>query len=214
MLPPVSHYYRDYAGFANSVCYEFHLRTSSLARQDPLSELENIVSSVKLFPRNATPVLAGELETPFPLPDEVREIFKLASWNLSYPRIGMSVFRRQLPLVETSGDNNPSPTPTRPAPLPSTVPFNAITLTSGSDLADDAAATAAITKLQQEVAQILQQHQWIPANGASASGPPTTYRRGDSVAELSVGTGRCTMNSPCSAFDSLTVTVYIAPESN
>jgi len=212
LVPSGASYYRDYAGFANSVCYKFHLRTRPIPKQDPVSELETLLSSIKIFPRTAPPVAPCELETPFPLPNEVRDILKLSRWTISYPRIGLNAFHRPQPGI--SGDDYQPPLPLRPAPLPSNVVFNAITLTYASDLADGSAATAAIAQLQQNVAHILQEYQWTASRETSAPGASRIYRRGDAFAELSVGTSRCTMNSPCTQYDNLTLAIYLPAKLN
>jgi hypothetical protein len=208
-VPSGARYYRDYAGFANSVCYRFHLRATPIPKQNPVSALEAIVSSVKIFPGTAAPVAPGELETPFQLPDEVREILKLVPWRVSYPRTGISVLHRSEPQPEFFEDNNQGLVRRRSNPLPSNSVFNAITLTYASELQDGPAATAVIAKLQQEVVHILEQHQWALSSGTPAPGASLTYQRGDAIVNLSEGTSRCTMNSPCTDFDSLTVTANI-----
>jgi hypothetical protein len=47
-------YFRDYAGFTNSVCYEFHLRRHANPQDNAFPELERVLASVKLFPRAIT----------------------------------------------------------------------------------------------------------------------------------------------------------------
>jgi hypothetical protein len=207
--PSGARYYRDYAGFANSVCYRFHLRTTPTPKQDPVSALEAIISSVRIFPRTAAPGAPGELETPFQLPDELREILKLAPWTVSYPRTGISVLHRSEPQPELFADNNQGLVRRISNPLPSNLVFNSITLTYAGDLQDGAAATAVIAKLQQEITHILEQHQWTLSNRTPAPGASLTYQRGDAIVNLSEGTSRCTMNSPCTEFDSLSVTANI-----
>jgi len=207
--PFAEEYFRDYAGFANGVCYEFHLRSRMNQRDNTVSELEAAVSSIRIFPR-AVPAQAnpGLPETPFPLPEEILGLLRLAPWQISYPK--SFGFPRPLRPPSTSQSENP------PAQLfpsgPDLSQFNAISLSYVSQLQDGDEATAATTKLAQEIVAYLEQHQWStvhPAAGPASRFGSGTYRKEGARLDFSVGTNLCTMNSPCTQFDTLTITVYL-----
>ena len=204
-------YFREYAGLVNNVCYEFHLRTWANSRENALPELESILSTVKVFPRTLSgPQAPGQPETPFPLPDDVLDLFKLAAWKISYPRSYGAFARLTRPRKATLGD--PSQTSKILAPGYDASQSNAISLAYFSDLSDGDAATAAIIKIENEVCAYLEQHQWSAVHPGQRGGGrkcPGYYEKDGAHLDISEGTGRCTMNSPCTQFDSLTLDIRL-----
>jgi hypothetical protein len=207
---PDGTYFRDYAGFANSVCYEFHLRTKTFPREDPLSTLEAVLSTVKIFPRtSAPPAEPGQMETPFSVPTEILALWKFAPWRVTYPKMGQSFLPTLQLQTGTLGERLQPPMSIQPHIGANSVPCNAIMFTFVNDLADGDAATVAIAKLEQDIVKHLQQHQWSTTSDLSPGIHNDSLRKNSAVVEFAKGTGRCTMNSPCTQFDSLTVTVYL-----
>ncbi len=203
-------YLRDYAGFANSVCYEFHLRTRTSPRENALADFEAVLSTLKIFPRTRVERPPGEFETPFPVPSEILGLLKFAPFQITYPKIGSLL----VPMIRprpASGEETPQQ-PIIPSGGVADLSFsNSITFSYFSDLSDGDAATAAITKLQQDVVRYLEGNHWSPgsqANGA-VSALRGTYRKDGALLEITQGTDRCTMNSPCTQFDQLTISVFL-----
>jgi hypothetical protein len=201
--------FRDYAGYANSVCYEFHLRTQPSSGESSLTTLEDVLATVKFLPRTrAVPFEPGQLETPFPVTPEVPDLARLASWRITYPKIGASVARLVSPFPGAAASNQ-APVPIRPRLFPANVYFNAITLTYQSDESDDEAATADIAKLEENVIDLLNQYDWRDATRSPGENCSRTYRKGKAAVEMNTGTSRCTALSPCTQFDMLTLTIYL-----
>lgn len=187
-------YFREYAGYANSVCYRIHLHGSSTAQGNSIASLENVLATLKIFPRipdHETP--PGTPELPFAVPGEIVEILRLASWKLSYPRGGS---RGILPV--------PSFT------VKPVADINTLSLTYLSSSQNIDAIMADIRQTEQRVGQLLKEHGWSEDHSVHSSLP--TYSKNGCQVEFAEGTDRCTMNSPCTEFDILTVSVRIPVE--
>jgi hypothetical protein len=77
----------------------------------------------------------------------------------------------------------------------------------------DAAATAQIGALDRQITSFLADRGWTPVSAGAAHGgiPDLTRCSGKqkAIAQIYKTTGRCTMNSPCNAYDGFTVVLYL-----
>jgi len=82
--------------------------------------------------------------------------------------------------------------------------------------ADDAIANREITDLDRRVVSYLLEHGWSVKPMGRHSGIPDTkrcYQKDGFVVQVFKTTGRCTMNSTCTAYDGLSVITYTPPGS-
>lgn len=208
-------YQRQYTGYSHGVCYEFEIdmvtadqsrmrMTGGLVQVDldrVFAELEAIILTAKIEGPNPGALAAGAKrehitkpwETPLRFPKELAGMEELADWDIQYPA-GVQPERFPYKICGIGESSRHMP----------------ITFGYGSSL-DDAAANAAVDKLSAGVTRLIQKNGWklsaVP--GGMQSGTPNCYARDSVFVELTKGTSRCTMNSPCSVHDELVVTVYI-----
>ena len=81
----------------------------------------------------------------------------------------------------------------------------------GSDV-DNQRATHQIELLDRQVTGYLKQHHWtvmdVGSHGGAIPDLKRCYRKQGVVVQIFRTTGRCTMNSPCTAFDGFSIIVY------
>jgi hypothetical protein len=66
--------------------------------------------------------------------------------------------------------------------------------------------------VDQKVLALLQQKHWVAMKMGKGSGIPNLrrcYRKSGVIAQIYETTGRCTMNTPCTAYDGFTVVFYL-----
>ncbi len=204
-------YFRDYAGLVGSTCYEFHLRVASSLQESALPQFESVLATIRFSSRIPIPHANGLPETPFPIPDEILGISNFVHFEIAYPKIGSLLipFVRPRP---AAGAQLSLPLPVIPSGGAADLSqSNSVTFSYYSALADGDAATAAIVKLQRDIAQSLEQNHWSSSqqSNTDAQGLHSIYRKGGALLEFSRGTARCTMNSWCTQFDQLTITVFV-----
>lgn len=77
----------------------------------------------------------------------------------------------------------------------------------------DRDATAQVGVLDTKVSGFLKKHDWSVLKVASSGGgiPDLTrcYRKQSAIAQIYQTTGRCTMGSPCTAYDGFTIVMYL-----
>jgi hypothetical protein len=77
----------------------------------------------------------------------------------------------------------------------------------------DSAATARIGALDRQITGFLADRGWMPiSTGPNHGGIPDLTRcsgKQNAIAQIYKTTGRCTMNSPCTAYDGFTVVLYL-----
>ncbi len=175
--------YRDYYGFTNSVCYEFHIRVSPSARVDLTPDFEAVLSTVKFIARTPVPRAASDLpETPFPVPADVVGLIRLTDWKISYPKFRMLGLRWPPEKAQVCG-------------MLETAESNRILFEHVSDPSDLAAADAETRKLEATVLHYLDQNGWSPvSNPNQTPGLDGCYRKGDSVMEVQKGPIGCSLH--------------------
>ena len=77
---------------------------------------------------------------------------------------------------------------------------------------DDKSATREVQALDRKVVRYLEEERWVAMhvwpNGGGIPDTRRCYQRQGVVVQIYQTTGRCTMNSPCTAYDGFTVMVY------
>jgi len=205
-------YERQYAGYSHGVCYEFEIDLSTVDQsrmripgglvqvdlERVFAEMEAIILTAKFEVPNPGALAAGAKaehvtkpwETSLPIPKELEGLDALTDWDIQYPTGAPPapfVPRFQFKICGT-GDSG--------SYMPITFVYGA------SSSLDNAAANAAVDKLIAEVTQLVQKNGW-------KMGSTDCYTKGSVFVDFGKGTGRCTMNSPCTAYDILSVTLYI-----
>lgn len=206
-------YLRQYTGYAHGICYEFDIDTATLdqtrvrgsqriVQVDPdriFAELESIILTVK-FEQPESSALGAEAkrgrvtkpwETSLRIAKELAGLEKLADWDIRYPA-GASETQSQYRVCGEKEVGN----------------FLPITFWYGSPL-DAAAATAVVDRLNAGVIELLEKNGWKLHRSPPGAGVADCYAKELTFVELGKGTSRCTMNSPCNAYDELYVTVYV-----
>jgi hypothetical protein len=126
-------------------------------------------------------------------PVELKQIQTMAVWRMSHPDVG-------------TGDDA--------CGIAKAGAYEAVRLDFEADESDDdAAATAKVKTLDQRVLAMLAQRRWVAVKmGKGDGGIPNLrrcYRKNGVVAQIYETTGRCTMNTPCTAYDGFTVVFYL-----
>ena len=76
------------------------------------------------------------------------------------------------------------------------------------DSVDDRAPGKVIAALDKRVSRYLLRSGWLKIESSGGAPETRCYRLNDAVVEIYKTTGRCSMNTPCRAFDSIAVAVY------
>jgi hypothetical protein len=187
--------YRDYFGFVNSICYEFHVRVSVLERQDVLPAFEAILASAKFFPRNAPPRAAPDSpDTPFAVPADIMALLKLTEWKIAYPKHVLPWFNAPTSVCGT-----------RELAQSNIIQFEHVSQ------ADPAASTVEINSLESEVLRYLDANGWerIPTGDPPDLSLVDCFRKNDSVVSVNKGPVACSANVPCTQYGSYQVTAYL-----
>jgi hypothetical protein len=126
-------------------------------------------------------------------PPELKDVQKMAVWRMSHPD------------VETADDA---------CGIKDAQAYEAVRLDYEVDSEEkDAAATAKVKALDQKVLTLLTQRRWVAVKMAKAGGGIPNlrrcYRKSGVIAQIYQTTGRCTMNTPCTAYDGFTVVFYM-----
>ena len=126
-------------------------------------------------------------------PVELKQIQTMAVWRMSHPDVGSA---DDACGIKDSGA------------------YEAVRLDFEADEElKAAAATAKVKAVDQKVLALLQQKHWVAIKmGKGGSGIPylrRCYRKSDAIAQIYETTGRCTMNTPCTAYDGFTVVFYL-----
>jgi hypothetical protein len=126
-------------------------------------------------------------------PTELKQIQTMAVWRMSHPDVGSA--------DDACGIKNAGA-------------YEAVRLDFEADEElKDAAATAKVKALDQKVLALLQQKHWAAIKmGKGGSGIPNLrrcYRKSGAIAQIYETTDRCTMNTPCTAYDGFTVVFYL-----
>jgi len=126
-------------------------------------------------------------------PVELKQIQTMAVWRMSHPDVG-------------SADDA--------CGIKDAGAYEAVRLDYEADEEmKDAAATAKVKAVDQKVLALLQQKRWAAVKmGKGGGGIPNLrrcYRKGGIIAQIYETTGRCTMNTPCTAYDGFTVVFYL-----
>jgi hypothetical protein len=206
-------YQRQYTGYAHGICYEFDIDMTTLdqtrirtpqgiVQVDPeriFAELESIILTVK-FEQPISSAFGAEAkkgrvtkpwETNLRIPKDLAGLERLADWDIRYPA-GASQVGSRYPVCGTTEVGN----------------FLPITFWYGSPL-DAAAANAAVDKMNADVIELLKKNGWQLHRSPPGAGVADCYAKELTFVEFGKGTSRCTMNSPCSTYDELYVTVYM-----
>jgi hypothetical protein len=192
---PNAHYtFRDYAGFVNSICYEFHVRISVLERQNVLPDFEMILSSARFFPRTAPQrATPNSPETPFAVPADTIALVGITDWKIIYPK-----HLNPWPRAQTSVCG------IRELAESNIIEFEHVSQS------DPIAATNEINKLESQVLRELAANGWVPI---PAGVPPDPYLAdcfGKDNAAILVDKGpACSASAPCTRYDTYTVTAYL-----
>ena len=126
-------------------------------------------------------------------PPELKQIQTLAVWRMSHPDVGDT--------DDACGIKDAGA-------------YEAVRLDFEADEEmKDASATAKVKALDQRVLQLLVQKRWTAVKmGKGGGGIPNLrrcYRKSGAIAQIYETTGRCTMNTPCTAYDGFTVVFYL-----
>ena len=126
-------------------------------------------------------------------PVELKQIQTMAVWRMSHPDVGSAEDACE---IKDAGA------------------YEAVRLDFEADEEmKDAAATAKVKALDQKVVALLQQKRWVAIKTSKGgSGIPNLrrcYRKSGAIAQIYQTTGRCTMNTPCTAYDGFTVVFYL-----
>ena len=126
-------------------------------------------------------------------PQELKQIQTMAVWRMSHPDVGNA--------DDACGVKDVGA-------------YEAVRLDFEADEElKDTAATAKVKALDQKVLALLQQKHWVAIKmGKGESGIPNLrrcYRKSGVIAQIYQTTGRCTMNTPCTAYDGFTVVFYL-----
>lgn len=82
----------------------------------------------------------------------------------------------------------------------------------GSDI-EEKRATHQVALLDQKVTLYLKQHHWaamdVGQNGREIPNVKRCYQKQGVIVQIYQTTGRCTMNSPCTAYDGFAITIYL-----
>jgi hypothetical protein len=127
-------------------------------------------------------------------PPELKQVQTMAVWRMSHPDVSAA---EDACGIQDAGA------------------YEAVRLDYEADSEEkDAAATAKVKALDQRVLQLLVQRKWVAVKmGEGGGGIPNLrrcYRRNGVIAQIYETTGRCTMNTPCTAYDGFTVVFYIS----
>jgi hypothetical protein len=126
-------------------------------------------------------------------PPELKQIQTMAVWRMSHPDVGTA--------EDACGMANAGA-------------YEVVRLDfEADDDMNDAAATAKVKALDQKVLQLFLQRRWTAIEmGKGGRGVPNLrrcYRKSGVIAQIYETTGRCTMNTPCTAYDGFTVVFYL-----
>jgi hypothetical protein len=130
-------------------------------------------------------------------PPELKQIQAMAVWHMSHPDL------RQSP-----------PRPEERCGIQDTGQYEIVELEHEVDEdLNDEAATQEVKALNEKVLRLLQQGHWT----AMKTGPnkegihslDSCHRKDAVIVQISGETARCTMNTPCTAFDGLSVLFYL-----
>ena len=125
-------------------------------------------------------------------PAELKQIQTMAVWRMSHPDVGNA--------DDACGIKDAGA-------------YEAVRLDFETDEEmKDAAATAKVKALDQKVVLMLVQKRWTAVKMGKGSGIPNLrrcYRKSGVIAQIYETTGRCTMNTPCTAYDGFTVVFYL-----
>jgi hypothetical protein len=192
---PNAHYTnRDYAGFVNSVCYEFHVRVSVLERQNVLPDFESILGSAEFFSRMAPPRATLESpDTPFAVPADVINLLEITDWKIVYPK-----HLNPWPRAETTVCG-----------MRELAESNIIQFEHASQ-SDPADATKEINKVESEVLGQLAAKGWarLPEGLPPAPDVVDCFAKDGAAIHVEKGPG-CAGNGPCQQYDTYTVTAYL-----
>ena len=126
-------------------------------------------------------------------PPELKQIQTLAVWRMSHPDVG------------TADDA---------CGIAKAGAYEAVRLDfeADEDMKDEAAAVK-VKALDQKVVALLTQRRWVALKlGKGGGGIPNLrrcYRKSGVIMQVYETTGRCTMNTPCTAYDGFTVVFYL-----
>jgi hypothetical protein len=203
-------YERQYTGYSHGVCYEFEIflltadqsriRMQRLVQVDLeriFTEMESIILTAKFEMPNPQGMAAGvktervtkPWETSLPFPKELTELGELTDWSIQYPPgVPLPSFVSQSQFKICGRGKSGS--------------FIPITFVYGANSSlDDAAANAAVEKLNAEVTHVIRKNGWKMRS-------TDCYTNGSAFVAFGKGTDRCTMNSPCRVASNLSVTIY------
>jgi len=125
-------------------------------------------------------------------PPELKQVQKMAVWRMSHPDVG------------TAEDS---------CGIQDAGAYEAVRLDYEVDQeVKDAEATAKVKALDQKVLQLLTSRRWTTIKMGKGSGVPNLkrcYRKSGVIAQIYETTWRCTMNTPCTAYDGFTVVFYM-----
>ncbi len=216
-------YRRQYTAYSHRTCFEFE---SNFATLDPsrtrgrfglaptpvdldqaFAEMELILQTVKIqTPNLGTSNLGSKSvhvsrpwETSLAFPKELASLDDLTDWKITYPPPVHPFSVRGVPRqfkICGEGDYDH---------------YLQISFVGGAGPElDDAAANAAVDKLNSGVIQLLRRMGWKLMNSSPGGSTSVCYGKNSVyVTTGDKGTDRCTMNSPCNVSDLLSVNVYI-----
>jgi hypothetical protein len=214
--PDAEIYRRYYTGFAHRVCYEFQMEVLTLNANSPrhrdmgavdvsrvFAELEAILltSTIRVASPNpeGTPAenVTKPWQTSLPFPKELGGLGDLADWQIRYPTGGGPLIGLS-PTSKICGVGDPDEH--------QTISFNY----SVNPSLDN--ANVAVDVLNAKVVKLIEKNGWQPVK--SEAGTPPSEMKGcyvkDSVfITVGKGTGRCTMNSPCTVSDLSSIDFFI-----
>jgi len=217
--PDAEIYRRYYTGYAHGVCYEFQMEVITLNINSPryrgvgaavdvsrvFAELEAILLSSTIRVVSPNPVgtpdeyVTKPWQTSFPFPKELAGLGDLADWQIRYPTGGGPLLRLS-PTFKICGVGDSDE-------------YQTISFNYGvSPSLDNASANVAVDLLNAKVVNSIEKNGWRPVK--AEPGTPLTETEGcyvkDSVfITVGKGTGRCTMNSPCTVSDISSIDFFI-----
>ena len=217
--PDAEVYRRYYTGYAHGACYEFQMEVLTLNVNSPqhrdmgaavdvnrvFAELETILLTSTI--RVASPSPAGTpaesvtepWQTSLPFPKELGGLGDLADWQIRYPTGGGPLIGIS-PARKICGVGDPGEY--------QTISFNY----SVNPSLNNVSANFAVDVLNAKVVKLIEKNGWKPVK--SEAGTPPSEMKGcyvkDSVfITVGKGTGRCTMNSPCTVSDISSIDFFI-----
>jgi hypothetical protein len=217
--PDAEIYRRYYTGYAHGICYEFQMQVLTLnvnsSRHRDMgaavdvnrvfAELEAILlsSTIRVAATNpaGTPdeYVTKPWQTSLPFPKELSGLGDLADWQIRYPTGGGPLIGLW-PARKICGVGDPDEH--------QTISFNY----SVNPALNNATANVAVDALNARIVKLIEKNGWQPVKSKPGIPPSETegcYVKDSVFITVGKGTGRCSMNSPCTVSDISSIDFFI-----